>query len=437
MAAILAVRAFEAVDSRGNPTVAAEVELEDRSRGRALAPSGASTGTHEAVELRDRDRSRYGGKGVLGAVTNVERVLGPVLIGLDAQDQALVDRTMIDLDASPDKGRLGANSILAVSLANARAAARSQGLPLFQHLGGDRAQLLPLPLFNILNGGAHARTSVDFQEFMVAPVGVPSFAEALRAGTEVFHALQELLAERGLAGGQGDEGGFAPELRHNQQALELVLEAIGRAGYRAGAEVGIALDPAASQFFEDGRYHLRGEGRVLSSAELVTLWEDWCRQYPVVSLEDGLAEDDWEGWRDLTGRLGERVQLVGDDIFVTQPAFLRRGIAEGVANSILIKPNQVGTLTETLEVIRIAEGAGYGRVISHRSGETEDTTIADLAVATGAGQIKSGAPSRGERTAKYNRLLEIELELGSRAEYAAGRALRSWRPAGSAREAST
>ncbi|MGH7697058.1 MAG: phosphopyruvate hydratase [Candidatus Dormibacteria bacterium] len=430
MAAIASVRAQEILDSRGNPTLEATVVLGSGAQGTARVPSGASTGRHEAVELRDGDPKRYLGKGVLQAVANVERVLGPALAGMDPADQGAIDRALVELDGSPGRRHLGANAVLGVSLASAHAAAADAGLPLYRHLGGDQAALLPLPQFNILNGGAHARTSVDFQEFMVVPVGVSSFAEAVRAGAEVFHALRAVLAQRGMSSGQGDEGGFAPDLGHNQEAVELVLAAIERAGYRAGEEVALALDPAASQFYEQGQYHLRGEGRTLTASQLIDLWEDWCRQYPVVSLEDGLAEDDWQGWAELTQRLGERVQLVGDDIFVTQPERLRQGLAQGVANAILIKPNQIGTLSETLEVIRLAQASGLGTVISHRSGETEDTTIADLAVAVGAGQIKSGAPSRGERTAKYNRLLAIEAQLGAAASYAGGAGMGHRRPGG-------
>ncbi|MGA9884562.1 MAG: phosphopyruvate hydratase, partial [Candidatus Acidiferrales bacterium] len=410
----------EILDSRGNPTLEVEVLLATGDVGRAAVPSGASTGAHEAVELRDGDAHRFNGRGVTRAVEAVNQTLAPLLFGLDALDQREVDRRLIDADGTADKSRLGANALLGVSLAAAKAAAQAQEVPLYRYLGGVDSCVLPLPLFNILNGGAHARTSVDFQEFMVAPIGVDSFAEAVRAGSEVFQALRQVLQEKGYETGQGDEGGFAPSLKSNQEAVELVLSAIERAGYRPGEEVALALDPAASELFEQGRYHLRGEGRSLEAEELIELWQDLARQYPIVSLEDGLAEDDWSGWKALTARLGGELQLVGDDIFVTNPARLQRGIDEGVATAILIKLNQIGTLSETLDVVQQAQRNGLGIVISHRSGETEDTTIADLAVAVTAGQIKSGAPSRGERTAKYNRLLRIERELGSSARYARG-----------------
>ncbi len=415
---IASVRAREVLDSRGNPTLEVDVALDDGTVGRAAVPSGASTGAHEALELRDGDPARYGGKGVLRAVANVGEVIGPALVGRSPFDQEAIDRLLLELDGTPNKSRLGANAILGVSLAVAHAAAAARHLPLYQYLGGPDAHRLPLPLFNILNGGRHARGGVDFQEFMVAPIGASTFAEALRWGAEVYHALGRLLDERGLATGVGDEGGFAPALGRNEDALSLVLEAIERAGRRPGDEVALALDAAASELYRDGRYHLSREGRVLSSAELVALWQDWCSRYPIVSIEDGLAEDDWEGWRLLTQRLGQDVQLVGDDLFVTSVERLRRGIEAGAANAILVKPNQIGTLSETLEAVRLARQARYAAIISHRSGETEDTTIADLAVATGVGQIKTGAPARGERTAKYNRLLRIEEELGERARYA-------------------
>ncbi len=411
------VEAEEILDSRGNPTVAVEVALISGEVGRAAVPSGASTGHREAVELRDGDPARYSGRGVRQAVENVNEILGPAVVGMDAIDQRALDERLVEVDGTPNKGRLGANAILGVSLAVARAAALAQELPLYRYLGGVRARQLPVPQFNILNGGLHARTSVDFQEFMVMPVGMPTFAEALRAGAEVFHALRAVLQEKGMAGGQGDEGGFAPSLKSNVEAVELVLEAIGRAGYSAPDQVGIALDPATSQLFEDGVYNLSGEGRRLTSSELTSLWEDWIRQYPIVSLEDGMAEDDWAGWAELTQRLGSKVQLVGDDNFVTNKEYLSRGIREGVANAILIKLNQIGTLTETVDVVEMAQRHGYGTVISHRSGETEDTSMADLAVAVGGGQLKSGAPSRSERVAKYNRLLRIERELGPGASY--------------------
>ncbi len=417
------VEAEEILDSRGNPTLAVEVGLIGGEVGRAAVPSGASTGHREAVELRDGDPARYGGKGVLRAVENVNDLLGPSVLGLDALDQRTVDGRLCEVDGTSNKGRLGANAILGVSLAVAHAAAQAQELPLYRYLGGVGARQLPVPQFNILNGGAHAQTSVDFQEFMVMPVGAPTFAEALRMGSEIFHALRGVLAGRGLTTGQGDEGGFAPGLQSNVEAVELVVEAIEKAGFSAPDQVAIALDPAASQLFEDGLYNLRGEGRKLTAEQMVSLWEDWIRQYPIVSLEDGMAEDDWAGWAELTAKLGRMVQLVGDDNFVTNPEFLGRGIREGVANSILIKLNQIGTLSETIDVVEMAQRNGYGTVISHRSGETEDTTIADLAVGLGAGQMKSGAPSRSERVAKYNRLLRIERELGPMASFRGGEVL--------------
>jgi enolase len=418
MTFIESISAQEVLDSRGNPTVAVQVELASGWTGEALVPSGASTGIHEAVELRDGDAGRYGGKGVLQAVSNVSEVIAPELIGLDALDQAAIDARLCELDGTDNKGRLGANAILGVSLACARAGAESTGLPLYRYLGGVGGVTLPVPQLNVLNGGAHAQTSVDFQEFMVIPLGMPTFAEALRAGSECFHALRGVLKERGLQTGQGDEGGFAPSLRRNEEAVELLVEAISRAGYTPGEQVAIGLDPAVSGLFKDGRYVLRGEGRQLTSEELVDLWESWLDRYPIVSLEDGMAEEDWEGWRLLTRRLGGRVQLVGDDVFVTNPRLLQQGIDRGAANSILIKLNQIGTLTETLNTIALGRRHGYTPVVSHRSGETEDTFIADLAVAVNGGQIKTGAPSRSERVAKYNRLLRIERELGSAAVFA-------------------
>ncbi len=424
MTLIEEVTALEVLDSRGNPTVEVEVLLSGGAAGRALVPSGASTGSHEAVELRDGDPGRYGGRGVRQAVANVVDVIGPELIGTDAADQVALDGALCALDGTPNKSRLGANAILGVSLACARAAAEASGLPLHRYLGGVSAHLLPVPLLNVLNGGAHAQTSVDFQEFMYAPLGLPSFAEALQAGSECFHALRGVLRARGLSTGQGDEGGFAPGLRHNEEAVEILLEGIEKAGYRAGEDVAIALDPATSELFAEGRYVLKGEGRTLEPAEMVDLWAQWCASYPIVSIEDGMAEDDWEGWRLLTERIGDRVQLVGDDLFVTNVERLSLGIERGVANSILIKVNQIGTLTETLEAIALATRSGYTSVISHRSGETEDTTIADLAVATNAGQIKTGAPSRSERVAKYNQLLRLEHQLGSAGRYAGRSAFR-------------
>ena len=418
MARLTGLKALEVLDSRGNPTVAVTA-FTDGARGRAIVPSGASTGVHEAVELRDGDPRRYGGKGVLKACANVEGEIARRLEGFDVEDQERIDRAMIELDGTPNKSRLGANAILGVSLAVAHAAAAGNGLPLYRYLGKDAAWMLPLPMANILNGGAHADTSVDLQEFMVCPVGADTFANAIRATAEVYHALKSVLKAQGLATGVGDEGGFAPQLASNEDALKLIVEAIRKAGYEPGKDVGIALDPASSEFYKDGRYVLKGEGRTLDAAGLVALYTDWTSRYPIVSIEDGMAEDDWDGWKLLTAALGEHVQLVGDDLFVTNVKRLQDGIDRGVANSILIKVNQIGTLTETLEAIELARRAGYSSVISHRSGETEDTTIADLVVATQAGMIKTGAPARSERVAKYNRLLEIERELGERANYAA------------------
>jgi enolase len=423
--AIELVAAREILDSRGDPTVEVDVVLAGGAAGRAAVPSGASTGAHEAVELRDGDPGRYRGRGVRTAVANVIETIGPALIGRDASDQSAIDALLIELDGTPTKSRLGANATLGASLASAHAAAAAMDTPLYRYLGGVRARTLPVPMFNILNGGRHAADSTDFQEFMVMPVGAPSYSEALRAGAEIFHALRTGLHEAGLATGQGDEGGFAPSLASNQAAIELVLQAIERAGYRPGEEVAIALDPAVTELLEKGpgaggdeqRYRLAREGRTLSTSELVAFWVDWIDRYPIVSLEDGLAEDDWAGWQQLTERVGDRCQLVGDDLFVTNPARLGRGIKAAAANAILIKLNQIGTLTETLAAIDLAREAGWGAIVSHRSGETEDTTIADLVVAAGTGQIKTGAPSRSERVAKYNRLLRIEEELGPDARY--------------------
>jgi len=409
--------ALEVLDSRGNPTVAVTAYTE-RGSGRAIVPSGASTGVHEAVELRDGDPKRYGGKGVTKAVRNVEGEIARRLRDFDVDDQKGIDQALIELDGTPNKSRLGANAILGVSLAVAHAAAQARGVPLYRHLGGDDASLLPLPMANILNGGAHADTSVDLQEFMVCAVGASRFAEAMRATAEVYHALKDVLKAQGLATGVGDEGGFAPDLRSNEDALKLIVEAIKKAGYEPGKDVAIALDPAASEFYKDGKYNLKGEGRSLDAATLVDLYREWSGRYPIVSIEDGMAEDDWDGWKRLTVAIGGKVQLVGDDLFVTNVARLKQGIERRVANSILIKVNQIGTLTETLDAIELARKAGYSAVISHRSGETEDTTIADLVVATGAGMIKTGAPARSERVAKYNRLLQIEGELGEAAVYA-------------------
>jgi len=414
---IVRIQGREILDSRGNPTVEVDVVLEAGDIGRAAVPSGASTGAHEAVELRDGDKSRYGGKGVRKAVGHVNQEIAAALRGAEASDQRGIDERLINLDGTANKSRLGANAVLGVSLAVARAAALAAGQPLYRYLAGDGELLLPVPMMNILNGGKHAQTRVDFQEFMVVPAGAPSYAEGLRWGAEVFHALKQTLHERGLSTGQGDEGGFAPELEANEDAMTLLVQAIERSGHQPGKEVFIALDPAASELYRDGRYELTGEGRTLQAQEMVALWESWVERYPVISIEDGLAEDDWNGWRTLTAQLGKRLQLVGDDIFVTNVVRLRHGIEGGIANSILIKLNQIGTLTETLETMATARRAGYSTVISHRSGETEDTFIADLAVATGAGQIKTGAPSRSERVAKYNRLLQIEEEVGSTVPY--------------------
>jgi len=415
--------ALEVLDSRGNPTVAVTAYT-DKGIGRAIVPSGASTGVHEAVELRDGDPKRYGGKGVTKAVGHVEGEIARRLKDFDVGDQKGVDEALIELDGTPNKSRLGANAILGTSLAVAHAAAEAKAVPLYRHLGGDGAALLPLPMANILNGGAHADTSVDLQEFMVCPVGAPRFSEAMRAVSEVYQALKGVLKKQGLATGVGDEGGFAPDLRSNEDALKLIVEAIQKAGYKPGKDVAIALDPAASEFYKEGKYELKGEGRSLDASALVKLYQDWSARYPIVSIEDGMAEDDWDGWKHLTDAIGDRIQLVGDDLFVTNVTRLQEGITRGVANSILIKVNQIGTLTETLDAIALARKAGYSAVISHRSGETEDTTIADLVVATGVGMIKTGAPARSERVAKYNRLLQIEAELGEAAVYAGRSRLR-------------
>jgi enolase len=406
----------EVLDSRGNPTVEAEVWLDSGARGRAIAPSGASTGIREAVELRDGGE-RFSGKGVQRAVANVNGEIADVVGGLDALDQRSVDHAMIDLDGTPDKGRLGANAMLAVSLASAKAVADDLEIPLYRSIGGSNAHALPVPMLNVLNGGAHANNSIDFQEFMVMPVGAASFGEALRWGTETYHALRSILHERGMSTAVGDEGGFAPDLPQNEDAIKLLLEAIERAGRAPGEEIALALDPATSELWDDGAYVLAGEGRTLSSAELVDYWIELADRYPIVSIEDGMAEEDWDGWAACTKALGERVQLVGDDIFVTNAEILERGIREGVANSILVKLNQIGTLTETLDTVALATRAAYSTVISHRSGETEDTTIADLVVAVNAGQIKTGAPARSDRVAKYNQLLRIEEDLGESATF--------------------
>jgi len=416
MATVASVHAREILDSRGHPTIEVDVRLSDGSIGRAAVPSGASTGIHEALELRDGDTSRYGGKGVLRAVGNVNDRIAPKVTGCDALDQAALDHLLIELDGTPNKSGLGANALLGVSLAVARAAAASQSQPLYRYLDRD-ARTLPVPLMNVINGGLHADNPLDVQEFMIVPVGGTYFADALRMGVETFHALRALLRSRKLSTAVGDEGGFAPALRSTEEAIEVLLEAIRAAGYRPGADVAIALDPAASNLYRDGAYRFPGEGAQRRTDEMIAYYARLCSAYPIVSIEDGLAEDDWDGWRDLTARLGTRVQLVGDDLFVTNPARLRRGIELRAANAILIKVNQIGTLTETLDAVATARDAGYASIISHRSGETEDTTIADLAVATGAGQIKTGAPSRSERVAKYNQLLRIAEELGSRAVY--------------------
>ena len=412
------VRGREVLDSRGNPTVEAEVVLASGRVGWAAVPSGASTGQHEAIELRDGDARRFLGKGVLRAVRNIEQEIAPALQGRDAAGQSELDRLLIELDGTPNKSRLGANAILAVSLALARAMADTLGLPLYRYLGGVSASLLPIPLMNILNGGVHADNNVDFQEFMIVPWGAGSFAESLRMGVETFHHLKKVLAKQGYATAVGDEGGFAPNLRSNTEALDQILEAIQAAGYKPGEQIALALDPASSEFFENGKYVFKKSDKsVRSSEQMVEFYADWVRQYPIISIEDGMAEDDWSGWRLITERLGSKVQLVGDDLFVTNPVRLQKGIDEATANSILIKLNQIGTLTETLETIELARRHGYSTVISHRSGETEDAFIADLAVATGAGQIKTGSASRSDRLAKYNRLLRIESELGAEARF--------------------
>ncbi len=420
MTQIVKLRAREILDSRGYPTVEVDAVLEDGSIGRAAVPSGASTGRHEALELRDGDPARYAGKGVQKAIRNIHDLIAPVLLGKQADEQAAIDRTLIALDGTENKARLGANAVLGVSLAVAKAAAAARGLPLYRYLGGQTATTLPVPLMNILNGGAHADTNVDFQEFMIVPVGAPTFAEAVRFGAETFRALGGVLAGQGYSTTVGDEGGYAPRLRSNVEAIELILEAIAKAGYRPGSDIALALDPAASEFFEGGKYVFKkSDGSARDAEGMIRFYGDWTRQYPIVSIEDGLAEDDWQGWKELTAELGKKTQLVGDDLFVTSSGRLARGIDAGVANAILIKLNQVGTLTETLQAMELARSVGYRTVISHRSGETEDTTIADLAVATGAGQIKTGSLSRAERTCKYNQLLRIEEALGLDAVLAA------------------
>jgi enolase 1/2/3 len=420
-ATIADIRAREILDSRGNPTVEADVILASGTVGRAAVPSGASTGEHEANELRDNDKERYGGKGVTLAVQHVNETIAPGLEGADASDQMGIDAALIEMDGTPNKSNLGANAILAVSMACARAAAEELGQPLWRYLGGPTSRVMPVPMMNILNGGAHATNTVDFQEYMVVPIGAETFAEALRMGAEVFHALKKVLVKRKLSTGVGDEGGFAPDLKNDEEALQVVIQAIEAAGYKPGQDLAIALDPAASELYKGGQYTFKKSGAgTKDAAEMVALYEKWINEYPIVSIEDGLAEDDWDGWKLLTERIGERCQLVGDDIFVTNTERLARGIETGVGNAILIKLNQIGTLTETLETIDMARSAGYLSVISHRSGETEDTFIADLAVGTGAGQIKTGSASRTDRVAKYNQLLRIEEQLGPAAEYPGG-----------------
>ena len=417
MTKIKDIRGREIIDSRGNPTVEADCFLEDGSMGRAAVPSGASTGSREAIELRDNDPGRFLGRGVLGAVGHVNGELREALLGVDAADQAALDQLMIDLDGTSNKGRLGANAILSVSMAAAHAVAISRKQPLFQYLATG-PPLLPVPMMNIINGGSHADNNVDFQEFMIMPVGAPSIAEAIRYGAEVFHHLKKVLVEKGMNTAVGDEGGFAPNLSSNEEAILVILEAVDRAGYKAGKDIMIAMDVAASEFYVEGRYDLASEGRTLTAVEMVDLYEEWCAKYPIISIEDGLAEDDWDGWKIMSDRLVDKIQLVGDDLFVTNTAILKEGIEKGIANSILIKLNQIGTLTETLAAIQMAKDAGYTAVISHRSGETEDSSIADLAVATAVGQIKTGSMSRSDRVAKYNQLLRIEEALGKSAQFA-------------------
>ena len=418
MTTITKIHAREILDSRGNPTLEAEVTLEDGSFGRAMVPSGASTGSKEAVELRDGDKTRYLGKGVQHAVANVNGAIATALKGFDAADQEGLDRRLIDIDGTENKGRLGANALLGVSLANAHAVAASRKMPLWEHLANGDDVVLPVPMMNIINGGAHADNNVDLQEFMVLPVGFDSFAESLRAGTEIFHALKSVLKGHGLSTAVGDEGGFAPDLRSNVEALDTILEAIGKAGYKAGEDILLGLDVASSEFYDNGKYHLMGEGKRLTSEQFTDFLADWAAEYPIITIEDGMAEDDWAGWKLLTDRLGKKVQLVGDDLFVTNPKIFKQGIESGTANAILIKVNQIGTLTETLEAVSMAHHANYAAIISHRSGETEDTTIADIAVATTATQIKTGSLCRSDRVAKYNQLLRIEEALGKNARYA-------------------
>ena len=412
------LRAREILDSRGDPTVAVDVLLADGSRGTAMVPSGASTGAHEAVELRDGDKGRYRGMGVRRAVGNVDDIIAPELIGEDAADQSAIDRILLELDGTENKSKLGANALLGVSLACARAAANAVGLPLYRYLGGPLARTLPVPMMNVLNGGKHATDSADMQEYMIVPIGPDSFREAVRAGSEVFHAMRDILYDRGMGTGVGDEGGFAPSgLKDNEEPIRLIIQAIERAGYKPGDDVAIALDPASTEFYDKGTYTLSCENRKLRADELTARYADWCKRYPLVSIEDGLAEDDWDGWAQLTAKLGDKLQLVGDDLFVTDVARIRKGVAQNVANAVLIKLNQIGTLSETIEAVEFAHRSGYAAVISHRSGETEDTTIADVVVALNTGQIKTGSLSRSERVAKYNRLMEIEIELQDAARY--------------------
>ena len=411
------VHARQILDSRGNPTVEVEITLKDGTLGRAAAPSGASTGTNEALELRDKDDPRYQGKGVYTAVKNVNQVIAKKIIGMPVHKQLEIDNLMLALDGTKTKSKLGANAMLGVSLAVAHAAANACGIPLYKYIGGDKARILPVPNMNVMNGGAHAGWNIELQEFMISPAGMPTFSDALRVGAEVYQTLKKVLKDRGLATTVGDEGGFAPKLSKNEEAIQVIMEAIQKAGYTPGKEVYIALDPASSEFYKHGKYILKSEGKELSSAEMVAMYEEWIGKYPIISIEDGLSEEDWEGWKILTDRLGKKIQLVGDDLFVTNPEFLKKGIKQKVANSILIKLNQIGTLTETLDTIELAKKAGYTYMTSHRSGETEDTTIADLAVATNSGQIKTGAPARSERVCKYNQLLRIEEALGKKAKF--------------------
>ncbi len=417
MSAIVDIVGREVLDSRGNPTVECDVLLESGVMGRAAVPSGASTGSREAIELRDGDKSRYLGKGVLKAVENINTEISEAVLGLDASEQAFLDKTLIDLDGTENKGRLGANAMLAVSMAVARAAAEEAGLPLYRYFGGSTRMQMPVPMMNVINGGAHANNNLDIQEFMILPVGAPSFREAIRWGAEVFHALKKIIHDKGMSTAVGDEGGFAPSVANHEAAIQLILEAIDKAGYTAGEQIALGLDCAASEFFKDGKYHLEGEGLVLSAAEWTNILATWVDKYPIISIEDGMHEGDWDGWAHLTERLGKKVQLVGDDLFVTNTQILKEGIRKGIANSILIKINQIGTLTETFEAIEMAKRAGYTAVISHRSGETEDSTIADIAVGLNAGQIKTGSMSRSDRMAKYNQLLRIEEDLGDVASY--------------------